>query len=179
MLDSGEYSGQWHTLQVQNIEDSINADSLRRNYHLALSITTDDGESMGLQDILRTIKSMLLVYTNTLDWLGKEVKLAIERMEEERMEAIKRQEKNEDETSIVREGSWKTKKEKRRNTYRSHQTVAPHNLDGMRNLSCRKQSTSSLDVMLSDVYNISHSIKLFLLLWDLYQSPSSWSDAPV
>ena len=67
MLDSGEYSGQWHTLQVQNIEDSINADSLRRNHHLALSITTDDGESMGLQDILRTIKPMLLVYTNTLD----------------------------------------------------------------------------------------------------------------
>ena len=120
MLDTGEYSGQWHTLQVQNIEDSINADSLRRNYHLALSITTDDGESMGLQDILRTIKPMLLAYTNSLDWLGKKVKLEIERMGAERMEAIKRQERKEDETSIVGEGSWKTKKERRRNTDRSH-----------------------------------------------------------
>ena len=159
MLDSGEYSGQWHTLQVQNIEDSINADSLRRNYHLALSITTDDGESMGLQDILRTIKPMLLVYTNTLDWLGKEVKLEIERMEAERIEAIKRQEKNEDETSIVGEGSWKTKKE-RRNTDISLQTGTPQNLDGLRHLSCRKQSTSSLDLKLSETYTVTYPTQL-------------------
>ena len=160
MLDSEEYSGQWHILQVQNIEDSINADSLRRNYHLALSITTDDGESMRLQDILRTIKPMLLVYTNSLDWLGKEMKLEIERMEAERMEAIKRQERNEDETSIVGEGSWKTKKERRENTDRSHQTGTPHNLDGLRHLSCRKQSTISLDVMLSDTYRVTNPTHL-------------------
>ena len=159
MLDSGEYSGQWHTLQVQNIEDSINADSLRGNYHLALSITTDDGESMGLQDILRTIKPMLLVYTNTLDWLGKEVKLEIERMEAEQMEAIKRQERNEDETSIVGEGSWNTKKE-RRNTDISRQTGTPHNIDGLRHLSCRKQSTSSLDLKLSETYTVTYPTQL-------------------
>ena len=117
MLDSGEYPGQWHTLQVQNIEDFINADSLRRNYHLA-------------------------------------------------------QEKNEDEISIVGEGSWKTKKEKRRNTDRSHQTVAPHNLECMRNLSCRKQSTSSLDVMLSDVYRVTVPTQLnFSFCYGTYTSP--------
>ena len=76
------------------------------------------------------------------------------------MEVIKRQEKNEDETSIVGEGSWKTKKERRRNTDRSLQTAAPHNLDGMRNLSCRKQSTSSLDVMLSEIYTVTYPTQL-------------------
>ena len=76
------------------------------------------------------------------------------------MEAIKRQEKNKDETSIVGEGSWKTKKERRRNTDRSHQTAAPHNLDGMRHLSCRKQSTSSLDLMLSDIYRVTNPTQL-------------------
>ena len=76
------------------------------------------------------------------------------------MEVIKTQEKNEDETSIVREGSWKTKKERRRNTERRNQTAAPHNLDGMRNLSCRKQSTSSLDVMLSDTYRVTYPTQL-------------------
>lgn len=62
LLDAGEYSGQWHTLHVQNAVDSIDTSSGRRNYKFILSASS--GNNATTSDVLRSVKPMLLVYTS-------------------------------------------------------------------------------------------------------------------
>lgn len=63
LLDSGDYSGEWHTLHVQNFVDSVDGTSGRRDYRLLLSIS--GGEGAG--DVLHRVKPMLLIYSNDQD----------------------------------------------------------------------------------------------------------------
>lgn len=65
LLDSGEYIGEWHTLRVLNMVDSVDPSSGRRNYRLLLSVGSSEEEGAG--DILRRVKPMLLVYTNRVE----------------------------------------------------------------------------------------------------------------
>lgn len=67
LLDSGLYRGDWHTLHVENLVDSMDGGSGRRNYKLLLSIS--GGEEA--EDILRRAKPMLLIYTNDLSQTGE------------------------------------------------------------------------------------------------------------
>ena len=64
LLDTGEYSGEWYTLYIQNVVDSIDASSKRRNYQLVLSLSRDEGPIS--TDLLKKIKPMLLVYINDI-----------------------------------------------------------------------------------------------------------------
>lgn len=140
LLDSGEYYGQWHTLQVQRVQDSKDNGSGNRNYHLALSMTTEDGQSIGMGDILRNIKPMLLVYTNDLDWLGRK--------------AGRRRDKNEGGLSF-REGSRMAEKERSKRsiteTAGSSSTGGTElTLDEKKQMPCRKhEAPSSFDITLA------------------------------
>lgn len=62
LLDAGEHLGEWHTIQVRDMVDSVDRTSGWRNYRLILSISGGGGE--GSSNILHSIKPMLLVYTN-------------------------------------------------------------------------------------------------------------------
>lgn len=70
LLDSGEYDGEWHTLHVQNLVDSIDGASGKKNYKLLLSVS--GGEDEGMDDLLQRVKPMLLIYTNDLNRTGEE-----------------------------------------------------------------------------------------------------------
>lgn len=70
LLDSGVYRGEWHTLHVQNLMDSVDGTSGKRNYNLLLSVSGGAGE--GTDDLLRRVKPMLLIYTNDMNRTGGE-----------------------------------------------------------------------------------------------------------
>lgn len=65
LLDSGFYMGEWHTLDIEKFQDSIDSSEGRRNYRLSLSINHYQGDA-DLEDILHNIKPMLLVYTSDM-----------------------------------------------------------------------------------------------------------------
>ncbi len=67
LLDSGEWEGQWHTLHVENMVDAIDSTNRRRNYRLAISISSSEKNSPDEEDLLHMMKPMLLVYTNSLN----------------------------------------------------------------------------------------------------------------
>ncbi len=69
VLDSGEYHGQWHTLDIQDVEDSKDKVNGNRNYQLALALTSKNGRKMGMERVLTSIKPMLLVYISDLNWM--------------------------------------------------------------------------------------------------------------
>jgi len=71
LLDSGEYHGQWHTIDVLNFEDYKDLVSGKRNYQLALQLINRNGSKIGLENTLRSIKPMLVVYTNDLNRMGR------------------------------------------------------------------------------------------------------------
>lgn len=58
LLDSGEYTGKWHTLHVQNLVDNVDSATGKRNYRLLLSVS-GEGEA----SLLGMLKPMLLIYT--------------------------------------------------------------------------------------------------------------------
>lgn len=68
LLDSGESEGEWHTLSVQNVEDSVDKVSGVRNYQLLLSMSLSEGEEGGeeaeMSEVLHQVKPMLFIYTN-------------------------------------------------------------------------------------------------------------------
>ena len=71
LLDSGEYHGQWHVIDVLKFVDSKDLMSGNRNYQLALRLTNKNGSKNGLQRILRSLKPMLVVYTNDLNRMAQ------------------------------------------------------------------------------------------------------------
>lgn len=63
LLDSsGEYEGEWHTLSVQNVQDTVDKVSGVRNYQLLLSLS--GGGEAEMSQVLHEVKPMLLIYTN-------------------------------------------------------------------------------------------------------------------
>ena len=129
LLDTGEYSGRWQTLEVHSVKDSIDRNSGNRNYHLTLSMTTEDGELLGVEDVLTTIKPMLLVYTNDLNWLGSKVDV---------MPMMKKSNQNpsmEEESQQIIEN----KKRSVNNELDSGESSPSSSLEQMKLLSCRRQ----------------------------------------
>ena len=90
LLDSGEFHGLWHTFDVMNVEDSKDKVNGKRNYQIALSMTTQSGRKVGMRRILKNIKPMLLVYTNDLDWMGLHSREIIEGAEPEMRRKLSR-----------------------------------------------------------------------------------------
>ena len=71
LLDTGDWDGEWHTLHVENMIDSMDAASNRRNYRLSLSVSANGkggspqkGKPLQEWEVLQMVKPMLLVYTN-------------------------------------------------------------------------------------------------------------------
>lgn len=162
LLDSGEYSGQWHTLQVQGIEDSV-TDGVRRNYNLALYITSSDGEAAEMQDILRTIKPMLLVYTNDLDWMATEMEMEVEK------KGVN------EESSHFGDESWQAKNKRAKRTTDGSANPAEPTLGQMALLSCRKQVAPPRTLqMLWETYTIISPFNLkFSFCYGTCNSPLS------
>lgn len=78
LLDSGEYNGQWHTLHVQSAVDSVDSTSGERNYRLLLSVSGGKDDDK-MEEVLRRVKPMLLIYTNEVNMTYESVDTSTDR----------------------------------------------------------------------------------------------------